>query len=87
MTKDMSEGSVTRKRDIPDHRRTRIDRKFSYHPPKNDQPERYEYLRLQAKDLSLLIEKECPDSEEKETALQKLEECVFWANASIARNE
>lgn len=29
----------------------------------------------------------CPDSRELSTALTKLEEAVFWANAAIARNE
>jgi len=28
----------------------------------------------------------CPDSRERSLALTKLEECMFWANASIARN-
>lgn len=36
--------------------------------------------------LSLLISKLCPDSREKSLAITKLEEAVFWANASIARS-
>lgn len=64
-----------------------IENRFTYHPPKNDQATRYEYLRDRAHDLAGIIDQKCPDSREKSTAIMKLEECVFWANASIARNE
>jgi hypothetical protein len=64
-----------------------INKCFTYHAPKGDQPERYEMLRAKAKELALLIANLCPDSREKSLALTKLEECVFWSNASIARNE
>jgi hypothetical protein len=60
---------------------------FTYHPPKNTQPERYERIRAGAKELAVLIDLLCPDSREKDTAIMKIEESVFWANAAIARNE
>jgi hypothetical protein len=62
-------------------------KRFTYHPPKNDQAARYENLRTAAKGLALLIDDYCPDSREKSVAMTKLEEAVMWANASIARNE
>lgn len=65
----------------------RINNNFSYHPPKEDQPRRYELLRSGAKILATLIEQHCPDSREKSLALTNLEQAVMWANASIARNE
>lgn len=64
-----------------------IEKNFTYHAPKQGQPERYELIRNKAKELALVIEKSCPDSREKSLAFTKLEEAVMWANASIARNE
>lgn len=62
-------------------------RNFTYHPPKPGQPEKYTVIRDTAKGLAMLINDNCPDSREKSLAMTKLEECVMWANASIARNE
>lgn len=64
-----------------------IENNFSYHEPKDDQPERYENIRNKAKMLVAYINEYCPDSREKSLAMTKLEEAVMWANASIARNE
>lgn len=64
-----------------------IENAFTYHAPKNDQPERYTSLRNQAKALAYAIDTAVPDSREKSVALTKLEEAIFWANAGIARNE
>ena len=64
-----------------------IENRFTYHAPKAGQPERYEELRSLGKKLAYLVEASCPVSREKSLALTKLEECVMWANASIARNE
>lgn len=60
---------------------------FTYHAPKPGQPEKYVVIRDTAKALAMLINDNCPDSREKSLAVTKLEECVMWANASIARNE
>jgi hypothetical protein len=60
---------------------------YCYHAPKSGQTERYEAMRAKAKELAELIAGSCPDSREKSQAFLKLEECVMWANASIARNE
>jgi len=64
-----------------------LENRFTYHAPKGDQPARYEDLRNLAKELAYVFYKKCPESREKSLALTKLEEAVFWANASIARNE
>ena len=60
---------------------------FTYHAPKPGQPEKYTVIRETAKGLAMLINDNCPESREKSLAFTKLEECVMWANASIARNE
>lgn len=60
---------------------------YTYHPPKANQPDRYEAIREKAKALAAMFEICCPDSRERSLAHTKLEEAVMWANASIARNE
>lgn len=64
-----------------------IENNFSYHAPKEGQPVMYEQIRSQAKELAYIFNGLCPLSRERSVALTKLEEAVFWANASIARNE
>lgn len=64
-----------------------IKKRFTYHPPKGDQPKKYEVIRAQAHLLANLINDLCPESREKALAFTALEEAVMWANASIARNE
>jgi hypothetical protein len=67
----------------PDELHTR----FTYHPPKGDQPVRYERIRAHGKALAELVDEECPESREKSLALTHIEEAVMWANAAIARRE
>lgn len=65
----------------------RIDRNFVYHPPKDDQPERYEMIRAKARELAIIINGCVPYSREQSLAFTALEEAVMHANAGIARNE
>ena len=60
---------------------------FTYHPPKEGQPEKYAAIRAKAHELAELMQTSCPQSRELSLALTKAEESVMWANASIARNE
>lgn len=62
-------------------------RRFTYHAPKEGQPERYEGIRAKGLLLAMEVDGSCPDSREKSLAIKKIEEAVFWANAAIARNE
>lgn len=64
-----------------------IENAFTYHPPKDDQGDRYAALREAAKMLAYLIADRTPASREQSLALTNLEQAVFWANAAIARNE
>lgn len=64
-----------------------IEGRFTYHPPKGDQPERYRMIRDKAKELALLIAECCPTSPDATKALNHLDLAVMLANASIARNE
>jgi hypothetical protein len=64
-----------------------VNNNFTYHKPFGNQPERYQQLRDGAKAFAQQITMQTPVSREQSLALTKLEEAVFWANASIARNE
>lgn len=64
-----------------------IEARFTYHPLKAGQQERYQEIRAVARDVAITILQSCPESRERSLALTKLEESVMWANASIARNE
>jgi len=63
-----------------------LENRFTYHAPKEGQPEVYSALRDLAKIYAKAICSYTPKSREQSLALTKLEEAVFWANASIARN-
>jgi hypothetical protein len=65
----------------------RVENNLTHHAPFGDQAERYERLRSIAKEYAKEMLRLCPSSRERSVAMTKLEEVVFWANASIARNE
>lgn len=64
-----------------------IENRFTYHAPKNDQVQRYGFLREAAKHFAEFVADSTPASREQALALTKIEEAVMWANAAIARNE
>ena len=61
--------------------------RFTYHRPHGTQNARYIELREAARALAMQITEMCPESRERALAVTKLEESIFWANASIARRE
>lgn len=65
----------------------KLEKNFTYHKPRTDQIGRYEVIRDRAKEYAEMLTKMCPPSCELSLALTNLEQCVMWANASIARNE
>lgn len=75
------------KYELKDEEIARVQKDFSYHPPKEDQGVRYIEIRETAAAVALGLMQNCPPSRERSLALTALEECVMWANASIARNE
>lgn len=64
-----------------------LENNFTHHAPFGTQQARYVALRGKAKELAALMLESCPESRERSVALTELETSVFWANASIARNE
>lgn len=61
--------------------------RFTYHAPKEGQPERYVAIRAKALELALLINELTPTSREQSVAYTALDDVVWAANAAIARNE
>lgn len=72
---------------MDDKMRERIERDFTYHPPKDNQSARHAGIRANAKALAVCIAESTPTSREQSVALTKLDEVVMFANAAIARNE
>lgn len=66
--------------------RERVERDFTYHPPKPEQQSKYAAIRDKAKELALLIVDLTPESREQSLAITSLEDVVAKANAAIARN-
>jgi hypothetical protein len=62
-------------------------KRFSYHPPKDDQPDRYTEIRQFGGSFAGVVVLRTPESREQSIALTKIEEAIFWANAAIARRE
>ena len=65
----------------------RIEEVFVYHAPINDQKERYQAIRDEAKALAQSLIAKCPYSRERSLALTSLQTAVMYANAAIAINE
>lgn len=76
-----------RERINPPQSPSEIEKRFTYQPPKGDQPQRYGEMRAKALEMAVFIQGHTPASREQALALTKLDEVVFWANAAIARNE
>lgn len=57
---------------------------FSYHPPIENQAERYERIRAAGKAFAEVLVAECPESADRTVAIRKIREAVYSANASIA---
>ena len=65
-----------------------LDHIFTYHAPKNDQPNRYEKIRNAGLELAKVIyDNTNIDMAESQMAINKIREAVMWANAGIACNE
>lgn len=74
-------------RDLTPEDETYLAKAFKYHAPKDDQSIRYNELRNLAAHMAVYIMQHSKPSREQSLALTKLEECMMWANAGIARNE
>lgn len=57
---------------------------FSYHPPIDDQAQRYEQIRAAAKVFAEKLVELCPESADLTVAIRHVRDAVYSANASIA---
>lgn len=64
-----------------------VTNRFTYHPPTKDQVGVYKTIRHMALNFATYLDGILPDSKEKVIAINKLDEAVMWANASIARHD
>lgn len=64
-----------------------IENAFTYHSPNVESIEAMKDLRETARGLAYKLEQFCPYSREYSLAKTKLEECIMWANAAIARHQ
>ncbi len=72
---------------LTDQELAQLENSYTYHSPKDDQPERYVEIRNSAKQLALTILECAPSSRERSIALTQLEIAVTMANKAIACNE
>lgn len=63
-----------------------LQNRFTYHVPSQEEIAKFMEIRKHALNVAALINSLCPESREKSLSITHLEEAVFWANASIARN-
>lgn len=59
--------------------------RFTYHKPDPEKAVKHREVRDAIQDLAETLDIWLPDGREKTLVLIKLEEAMFWANASIAR--
>lgn len=65
----------------------RVQNDFTYHPPTGSQPEMYDLIRSETLSLAEKLVTICPIGRELTLALTSLEQVMFYANASIAREK
>ncbi len=63
-----------------------IKNRFEFHPADTDEKRNeHERIRKLCLDLANELNNSLPNGREKATAISRLEEVMFWANAAIAR--
>jgi hypothetical protein len=61
-------------------------RRFTFHPADTaERRQSHEDIRSGCLELALMLHAELPAGAEKQAAMFRLEEVMFWANAAIAR--
>lgn len=63
-----------------------LEERFKFHPASTDGKKiAHERVRDDCLTHAKRIDELLPDSREKALAITKLEECMFWSNAAVAR--
>lgn len=71
----------------PEYTEEQLKNRYTHHAPKGDQPMRYSEIRSAILAAARVINRNVPDSLEKELAFGYLDGAMMFANAGIARNE
>ena len=61
-----------------------LDNVFTYHAPKEGDPEAYGRVRFAGHSFALAIMADVPASRERDLAVERIREAVMWANAGRA---
>jgi len=77
----------TMKYQLTDQEVEQLHNSYTYHSPKDDQPERYVAIREAAKALAMTAMECAPSSRERSVGLTQLEIAVTMFNKAIACNE
>lgn len=65
-----------------------IEHRFAFHAAsRQEKRDEHSSVRAACRALALKIDADVPDGGEKDLAVIKIEEAMFWANAAIARNQ
>ena len=64
-----------------------LESRFKHHEMSEEAITKSKKLRNATFNLADIIDIYCSNSQEKELALTKLEESLFWCNADLARNQ
>jgi len=83
--REMMERIIRQERSMAALTDEELHNRFTSHDPKGNQSERYDAIRAECLATAITIRDKCPVSRESSVALTKLDEVMFWANASIAR--
>lgn len=62
-----------------------LENRFRYHVAAGEQPLKFAAIRGECLGLARLMAVLIPEGRERDIAIEKLEEAMFWANAGIAR--
>lgn len=63
-----------------------LDTRFDLHPATEETGPKMDRMRATLKEAARQVHENTPASREQSTALTKIEEALFWANAAIARS-
>lgn len=59
--------------------------RFNFHPATKETGPKHDKVRSLCRQLAVELNELLPEGRDQSVAITKLEECMYWANAAIAR--